>query len=139
DGCNLCSRNFSDVFQNFRAHLRDKKTGRAQEAAANGYAECEHCLGRMPPSSPTAGPSTRISTRRQSTGQSSRASTRLPRQWAYQMSEDNEPLTISSIDTNFTWSRHDMDTLIDLFFSFKIQNGRLPTASERSIISNAAF
>jgi hypothetical protein len=33
-----------------------------------------------------------------------------------------------------------MDTLIDLFSSFNIQNGRLPTASERrSIISNAAF
>jgi len=100
--CDMCRRNFSDVVQNFRAHLRDKKTGRAQEAAANGCAECEHRLGRMPPPSTTAGPSTRPSTRR-STGQSSGASTtRSPRQWAYQMSSTSapEPSTASRRSTS---------------------------------------
>ncbi|KAG2481621.1 hypothetical protein PVAP13_J127901 [Panicum virgatum] len=79
--CDLCGRNFSDLVQNFQAHLRDKKT---REAAANGCHQCEHRLGRMPLSSSSAGPSTRTSTRR-STGPISGTST---------MSQDNEPLTM---------------------------------------------
>ncbi|KAG2659337.1 hypothetical protein PVAP13_1KG346705, partial [Panicum virgatum] len=124
--CDLCGRNFSDLVQNFQAHLRDKKIGRSQEAAANGCPECEHRLGRMPRSSSSAGPSTR-----RSTGQISGTSTMSPCQRDYQMSEDNRPLTTSSIGTNFIWSPHDRDALIDLFSSFKNRKGRLPNTSER--------
>ncbi|KAG2481541.1 hypothetical protein PVAP13_J683603 [Panicum virgatum] len=128
--CDLCGRNFSDLVQNFQAHLRDKKPGRAQEAAANGCHQCEHRLGRMPLSSSSAGPSTRTSTRR-STGPISGTST---------MSQDNEPLTMPSIDKNFIWSPHDRDALIDLFSSFKNRKGRLPNTSEiRKIITHAVF
>ena len=93
----------------------------------------------MPLSSSSARPSTRTSTR-WSTGQISGTSTMSPCQRDYQMSEDNGPLTTSSIGTNFIWSPHDRDALIDLFSSFKIRKGRLPNTSERrKIISHAVF
>ncbi|XP_039833070.1 ubiquitin-like-specific protease 1D isoform X3 [Panicum virgatum] len=100
--CDLCGRNFSDLVQNFQAHLRDKKPGRAQEAAANGCHQCEHRLGRMPLSSSSAGPSTRTSTRRSTGPISGTSTTRSPRQWAYQMSSTSapEPSTASRRSTS---------------------------------------